>query len=159
VARAVGLGGGAAQAIEDEQPGLVISCGFSGGLERSLTPGTPILASAVHDELGSSIAAPAALLQAVRRVLDITVGDILCTTQVAATRDEKRALARAGLLAVDLESWPAARAAQQAGIPWLALRVILDPLETDLPAFTRNPHGGYVGAGLLQAARVPKAAL
>src|SRR5205814_444284 len=72
-------------------------------------------------------------------------GELVCTTAVAATEVEKLALARPGALAVDMESYPVARAAAAAGIPWLAIRAIVDPLRSSLPAFTRDPAGGYVG--------------
>jgi adenosylhomocysteine nucleosidase len=76
---------------------------------------------------------------------------------VAASKEEKRALARPGVLAVDMESYPAARAAAEAGVPWLALRVIVDPLGSSLPPFTRDPHRGYLGPALRYALSSPRA--
>jgi len=82
---------------------------------------------------------------------------IVCTTEVAGTPEEKRALAGTGALAVDMESYPAARAAVEAGVPWLALRVVLDPLDTSLPAFTREPQRSYLGPALIYALSGPRA--
>jgi adenosylhomocysteine nucleosidase len=159
----VGMGGGAAHAVAAERPGLVISCGFSGALEASLGSGDLVLASSVRDEGGDRVEVAESVLRVTRAALDhrarVAEGEILCATHVAATREEKRGLARPGRLAVDLESWAAARAAQRAGIPWLAIRVVLDPLDVDLPAFTRERHAGYVGPALRHVLGGPRAAV
>ncbi len=160
VARAVGLGGGAAQAIAAERPRFVISCGLAGALRSSLVPGSLVLASAVRDESGETVNANEKLLQTTRKALvdhaPVIEGELVSATRVAATRDEKRALVGPGRVAVDLESWAIARAATRAGIPWLALRVVVDPLDADLPAFTREPQRSYLGAALRHALRGPR---
>jgi adenosylhomocysteine nucleosidase len=164
VARAVGVGGGAARVVEAERPALVISCGFAGALDPSLAPGDLVLASSVRDEAGESIAASERVLAAARRALDagdpacLAEGELLCTTEVVATAAAKRALIRPGRLAVDLESAPAAHAARRAGVAWLALRVVLDPLDTDLPAFAQAARASYLAPALRHALRGPRAA-
>src|SRR5439155_1452462 len=50
------------------------------------------------------------------------------------------------------------RAAAAAGIPWLAIRAIVDPLRSSLPAFTRDPTAGYVGHAIKYALSGPRAA-
>src|SRR5262249_43588969 len=160
VALTVGMGGGAAQVVAREKPRLVVSCGFSGALDPLFEVGDVVLATAVTDELGESIAAPAPVLAAARAALGdsrFAEGELFCATEVAATPAEKQALAKPGRLAVDLESGPAARAAARAGVPWLAVRVIIDPLDVELPAFTRSPHRSYVGPALRHALRGPRA--
>jgi adenosylhomocysteine nucleosidase len=159
-ALAVGLGGGALRQVQAEQPRAVLSCGFSGALTAGLEPGDLVLASSVRDESGESIAASEPLRKSFRTALDglrFAEGELVCATSVAATPLEKRALAGPGCLAVDMESWPAASAAREAGIPWIALRVIFDPLESELPAFTREPHHGYLAPALRHALKGPRA--
>jgi hypothetical protein len=156
VGLALGIAGGAARAVAVEQPGLVISCGFAGALEPSLATGDLVLASSVSDETGETITADVPVLRVVRRALAtspvrIAEGEILSTTRIAGTAGDKRALARPDRLAVDLESWPVAHAAVQAGVPWLALRAVVDPLDIDLPAFTREPRKSYVAPALRHA--------
>jgi hypothetical protein len=156
----IGIGGGAAQAIAAEQPRLVISCGFSGALDRRLDPGDVVLASSVCDENGESIPVAARELAVARAALGgVAEGEILCATRVAATRGEKRGLARPGRLAIDLESWAIARAAQRGGIPWLAIRVIVDPIDSDLPAFARDARTSYLAPALRYALGSPSAAI
>ena len=161
VGLAVGIGGGAAQAVAAERPGLVISGGFAGALDPSLGPGDLVLASSVRDDTGESISAADPVLRAARQALAadarVAEGEILCATRIAASAGDKRALARPGRLAVDLESWPAAHAATRAGVPWLAIRVVIDSLDADLPAFTREVRRSYVAPALCHALRGPRA--
>jgi len=157
---AIGLGGGARQVVEAEKPRVLVSCGFSGALASGLVEGDLVLASSVRDESGECLPAAASLRKGARTALEglrFVEGEIVCATSVAATPAEKRALAGAGALAVDMESWAAASAAREAGIPWIALRVILDPLESELPAFTREPHQSYIAPALRYALKGPRA--
>jgi len=160
---AVGVGGGTARAIAEHQPRLVISCGFSGALDPTLRAGDIVLATSVCDDNRDSISVDDTVLRSARHALDgvqrVREGEIVCTVRVAATSDEKRALVRRGRLAVDLESWAAAHAAKKAGIPWLGLRVVLDPMHADLPAFTRDLHASYVWPAVRHALRGPRAML
>ena len=159
----IGMGGGAANAIASQRPGLVVTCGLSGALDPALRPGDIVLATSVCDESGDSIAPSAQHLQIARRALSglrrVAEGEILCATRVAATRQEKRALAHRGRLAVDLESWAAARAAHKANIPWLAIRVVVDPLDSDLPPFVHGVRDHYFAAAVRHALTSSQATL
>jgi hypothetical protein len=163
IARSIGLGGGAGHVIAQEKPRLVISCGLSGGLQPTLAPGSVVLASAVRDEIGEAVVAQKPVLKIARQALEdygpVNEGEIVSATEVIATRAEKLAIGGAGRLAVDLESWSAARAAERAGIPWLALRVVVDPLDAELPEFARNPHDGYWRPAIKHALTGPRATL
>jgi len=162
IARAIGVGGSAAHVVAETRPRLVVSCGFAGALKGSLSAGDLLLGSSVQDESGDAIAAPESVLRVAREALThlrVVEGELLCSTRIAATRDAKRALARPGRLAVDLESWPAARAAERSGLPWLALRVVIDPLELDLPTFAGETRTGYVAPALRHMLTGPRAML
>jgi hypothetical protein len=163
IARATGMGGGAARVVEADRPRLVISCGVAGGLEPSLATGDLVVATSVRDESGDNVVASASIVRAARDALAggprVVSGELLSVTRVAATSDDKRALAHPGRVAVDVESWACARAAQRAAIPWLVLRVVLDPLSVDLPAFTRDVKDRYIAAAVRHALRGPVDAL
>jgi hypothetical protein len=58
-----------------------------------------------------------------------------------------------------MEAHPVARAAIEAGIPWLALRAVVDALDATLPPFAREPRDGYVGPALRYALGGPKKVL
>ena len=68
-------------------------------------------------------------------------------------------LARDGALAVDMESYLVAQAAGEAGVPWLALRAIVVPLDSSLPPFAREAHPDYFWPALRYAFSGPRAAL
>jgi hypothetical protein len=162
VALAVGIGGDAVRAISDEEPRLLVSCGFCGGLDGRLQAGDLVLASSVREQDGLAVEAAPGLLAEARRALSslkFFEGEVLCTTAVAATPAEKRALAASGALAVDMETHGLALAASKAGIPWLSVRAVLDPLEATLPAFARGPRKSYLAPVLRHVLSRPKGAL
>jgi adenosylhomocysteine nucleosidase len=161
VAVAAGVGGEARQALGEERPRLLLSCGFAGGLDGALQTGDLVMATAVRDEAGNVLVPQDALLRRAAEALQglrCRQGEILFSRQVAATAADKRSLGQRGALAVDMESYSAALAATEAGIPWLAVRVILDPLEVPLPPFTREAGSSYLGPALRYALSGPRAA-
>src|SRR5438874_12671097 len=152
---------GPGPALDEWRPRLVVSCGFCGGLDPGLIAGDLVLATAVRATSGELLEAPeparlaaAALLDGVR----YRQGELVQATSVATTGEEKRALARSGALALDMESFAVARAAEQAGIPWLALRAVVDPADSPLPEFTRETRRGYAWPALKYALSGPRAA-
>jgi len=162
VARAVGVGEGGRRFLAEDEPRLVLSCGFAGALDPSLAPGDLVLATQIRGPGGDNLVGP----EQPRRLAAAALGDlrsvqggVLCTQAVAATVAEKRALAASGAIAVDMESYSVARAAQEAGIPWLSLRAIVDPLASPLPAFTRNANPDSIGPALKHALSGPRAVL
>jgi hypothetical protein len=57
-----------------------------------------------------------------------------------------------------MESYPVAEAAEESGVPWLALRAIVDPLGSSLPPFTREARRDYFWPALRYALSGPRAA-
>ena len=162
VALAAGIGSGAARAISDEEPRVVVSCGFCGALDARLEAGDLVLATSVREEGSEAVEVPGALLAGARRALSglsFYEGEVLGTTAVAATPAEKRVLARSGALAVDMETHALALAATKVGIPWLSIRAVLDSLEATLPAFAREPRKSYVAPALLETLSSPAGAV
>jgi hypothetical protein len=160
VARAVGVGEGGRRFLAEDEPRLVLSCGFAGALDPSLAAGDLVLATQVQGPGGDDLVGP----EAPRRTAVAALGDlrsvqgkVVCTQSIVATVAEKRALAASGAIAVDMESYSVARAAQEAGIPWLSVRAIVDPLECPLPAFTRSANPDAVWPALKHALSGPRA--
>lgn len=132
-----GIGPGAVEAVRRrlarEKFSLVASTGFAGGVRPGFRVGDLVLATEVV-EAGTgrrrkAAAGPAGLNGSCSAGLFVTVERPL--------RDsvEKREIGlRYGAVAVEMETAGVARAAEEAGVPWVALRAILDPMEAPLPA-------------------------
>ncbi|MBI5695899.1 MAG: hypothetical protein HZC51_09215 [Nitrospirae bacterium] len=120
-----------------------ISLGLSAALDAGLAPGDVVVGESVafagpggdapQDIIGSS----PALLVAAHRALyaaGVRFGPLLASDTVAVTSVEKVRLAGAsGCVALDMESYGAARAAKDAGVPFIAIRAVSDGLGEDLP--------------------------
>ncbi len=121
--------------VEAGADGLV-SFGLAGGLDPELAPGTAILPAAILDEDGTrfdcagdwrdGLASRDPALQCV---------DALATvSRPLASVEAKAALrARTGASAADMESAAVARAAMEAGLPFLAIRAISDRAGDTIP--------------------------
>lgn len=137
----------------------VISFGVAGGLDPTLPPGTIIIATAVRSGQTSYSTAPY-WTAALRRALPNAVCGLLAGSDTPVlTVADKTALHEAhGALAVDMESHIAARAAQAHGIPFAALRVVIDPADRPVPplavagmAADGSTDVGAIVRGLLKA--------
>ena len=118
----------------------VVSFGICGGLDPALASGTMLLPRAVLDEKkGQRYPVDdtwhAVLAAALRSAhMEIVEDDVLGSGAIIATPAEKALLfKRTMACAVDLESHVVARMAQNARIPFVALRVIADPAWQALP--------------------------
>ena len=161
VGMSVGMAGDARRAIAEQRPRVVVSCGFCGGLDRVLSAGDLVLATSVRGPGGESLVAPEPPRKQAATALNglrVFQGELVTATSVI-TAQEKRALGASGALAVDMETYPLARAAVDAGVPWLALRAIVDPVESSLPPFASEPRRGYVWPALRYAMSGPRAAM
>src|SRR5689334_8664475 len=112
----------------------IVSFGVAGGLDPALRPGDQIIASSVvtdQDYYRTDDAWTRALLAAMPGSVH---GDISGTDAPVAYPADKLALRRAHrTVAVDTESHIAAVVAARRGIPFAAVRVVLDPAHRCLP--------------------------
>ncbi len=140
----------------------VWSLGFAGGLADRLRPGDLIypaglLDDAAPDALPLSLASHHAAVSAALRGASLSVdpGLLLTVDAPLGTPEAKRAAhLRTGAVAVDMEAAGAAAAAQDLGIPWTALKAILDAAGSPLPQVLTKcttPQGELDRAGLLAA--------
>ncbi len=122
----------------------LLSVGYAGGLSPQLRPGDLILADAVVTPEGPRLATDESWRAWLSELHGVT-GAIAASDTVVATLPAKTALYRAtGALAVDMESLHVARVAATADIPFMAIRVVLDPWDRALPA---SALAGTDGAG------------
>jgi adenosylhomocysteine nucleosidase len=114
---------------------LLVSFGFAGGLDPALAPGDIILADRVATSDGRSYGADAAACARVGEALDQLqgawrTGTVAGVDRVLATPADKRSVAdKTGAIAADMES----HAVAAAGLPFVVLRVIIDPADRAIP--------------------------
>ncbi len=109
--------------LKQGQPDVLISLGYSGALKDHLQPGDAIHAQEIETSE--------------KRVYrcDHAGHRLLSVSKLAPCKESKRLLAEnhPEAYAVDMESAVVAEAAESAGLPWRALRIIIDPLHSNLP--------------------------
>ncbi len=109
----------------------LISFGLAGALDSRLRPGDLVLPDSIH--VGHRLPVDQDWRNRLQQLLpthvNITNGVLAASTGVLTSADTKRELAEAtGACAVDMESGAVAQVAAKAGIPFLVVRVIADPL-------------------------------
>ena len=127
-----------AKALVIEGAEALLSLGLAGGLVPTLETGDVVLASAIVMPGGRRLETDPSWLNALAMALKdrprTTIGAVAGQDKAIATRAEKAALRlRTGAIAVDMESHGVAAAAREAGTPFMALRVVLDPASSTIP--------------------------
>ncbi len=121
----------------DAGAAAIVSVGVSGGLDPSLAPGDLIIGDRVLCGVGKSYQSDPCLLDAIADEPASTkakVGALFGADDIIESIEKKASLFHDhGALGVDMESHGAARAAANAGIPFLAIRAIADPADRALP--------------------------
>lgn len=120
----------------------LVSFGIAGALAPQLRPGDVVLSGDVvaPDGHWQSDEALCRRLGALAREIGAVEGRVYgAPSLLALPRQKERAWNETGALAVDLESDVVARAAQEAGIPFLVLRAIADTRDRELPAAALIP--------------------
>ena len=129
----------AAQTLLDAGAAALMSWGVAGGLDPALEAGVICLPGAVISREGERFETDlhwrGVLVQALparRRSVDgVLLTDVRALDTAA---DKAAALANTGALAVDMESLAVARVAAARGVPFVAVRVIVDTAVDVLPA-------------------------
>ncbi len=136
------------------------SLGFAGGLEEDLLAGDllcPVAVLREVDGVARRIPAPpgcqAVCTALASEGLPVHAGGLFTVDAPLRTSEAKRAARRrTGALAADMEAAGVAEAAGELGIPWLALKAIVDPVAEPLPDFldrVTTGAGNLNWAGLL----------
>lgn len=153
----------AAQSLTGIGSGALLSFGVAGGCSPDVPCGTVVLATGIRD---LSAEGTGDILYTnrgwQRRLKSLLLGNVLLEEGIIASvaapataADAKRDLYENGAaVAVDMESAAAARVAVEAGIPFMALRVVLDTADTALPAAAlagMTPDGETLTGPVLRA--------
>ncbi|MCC6201776.1 MAG: hypothetical protein IT494_02075 [Gammaproteobacteria bacterium] len=127
----------AAEALAQQQVSALLSFGTAGGLDPTLAPGTLLLPSRLIADDGVSLPIDAAWHAAALTRLSaqqVVTGSLCSRRQIVATAAAKTALADStNACAVDMESAAIATVAVAHGLPFLAVRAVLDPASFTLP--------------------------
>ncbi len=132
---------------------LFMSAGCAGALAEELVPGDVAVATAIVDRrTGGHIETHAEYRESARRAaeraaLRVRSGRVLCSPQVLASAQDKRAAAaQHGAVAVDMEGAAIAALAAERRVPFISVRAVLDTAETELRDAGRfmDPQTGAV---------------
>src|SRR5262249_26376781 len=162
-----GMGGECARAaaalVIAQGATALMSWGYAAALEERLGAGCLVLPERVIGTGGESHPVDAAwharIYAASGFKVPVWTGALVESAAVVATAAEKRDLAeRTGAAAAGMESAAHARAAAERGLPYVAVRSILDTAATEIPAAVlqaRDADGGVDIAKILGACRGP----
>lgn len=121
--------------IAAHRPACIIATGFAGGLDARLARNDVLMADSLAHHSGGQLKLDLKLsAESAARTPGLHVGRLLTVEQIVARPDDKRALGEAhGALAVDMETWGVAQVCRQHKVPLMAVRVISDALDDQLP--------------------------
>ena len=133
----------------------IVSFGVAGGLVAGLAPGTCVIARAIVTRNARWTCDEAWTRTMRERLPGAMLGDIAGSDDILAAAAAKRALhAATDALAIDTESHVAAAIAAAHGLPFAALRVVVDPAARGLPPaalVALRPGGAVDHAGVLRS--------
>ncbi len=160
--RVGGIGARAARlscdALAEAGAGALLSIGCAAGLTPDATPGTLVLPREMRAVEGQVFPADPdwrqALLEALAGEFSLLSGAIVGVDRVIGSSDKRILRERTGAIAADMESVTVAQEAERRGLPMVALRVISDAANEDVPeallaavdAFGRPRYGALLAA-------------
>jgi len=124
-----------ARALIDQGAGALMSFGLAGGLAPDTVPGDLLCATEVLDMSGGKWPTDAAWRQTQVAALNADAESALLTSPEPVTSIEMKVRLHRdhGAMAVDMESAAVAAVAADANLPFVALRVIVDPAGRAIP--------------------------
>lgn len=128
--------GKAAEGLKAQGATALMSFGFAGGLDPALRPGDLLLPESVqaHQDWPVDLDWRDRVRQRLAMCLPASGGILASSETVLTSTEEKNKLAATtGASAVDMESGAVAEVAASAGLPFLAVRAISDPVEFSPP--------------------------
>lgn len=144
---------GAQALLAGHRPAWVISAGFSGALDPRLKQGDIVMADSITDGEGHRLSIDFKISpEAVAATPSLHVGRLLTVDRIVRSPDEKRTLGQQHeCLAVDMESWAVGEVCRQAKAKFMAVRIVSDAVDRELPAdierlARQKTHAARLGA-------------
>ena len=140
--------------IAGHQPQWVVAAGFASGMQPQLKRGDIVMADELCDTAGTRLSLDLKVPpEALAALPHVHVGRLLTVRRVVRLPAEKRSLAQEHqALACDLESLGVAEVCRQERVRCLAIRVIRDTVDDELPADVNHLVRQKSAAGMLGAA-------
>jgi adenosylhomocysteine nucleosidase len=139
--------------LAGHRPQWVISAGFSGALDPRLKQGDIVMADSIADGEGHRLSIDFKISpEAVAATPGLHVGRLLTVDRIVRLPEEKLALGQQHeCLAVDMESWAVGEVCRQAKTKFMAVRIISDAVDHELPAdierlAKQKTHAARLGA-------------
>lgn len=128
----------AATGLCDQGVSALVSFGVAGALDESLRPGDLVMPQHIQIEQSEPVSVELAwrtrIMQLLPQHVKVVGGKLATSRQMLSSEAAKRAFsAKHGACAVDMESGAIADVAAAAGIPFVVVRAITDPLEFSPP--------------------------
>ena len=139
--------------LAGHRPQWVISAGFSGALDQRLKQGDIVMADSIADGEGHRLSIDFKIRpEAVAATPGLHVGRLLTVDRIVRSPEEKRTLGQQHeCLAVDMESWAVGEVCRQAKTKFMAVRIVSDAIDRELPAdierlARQKTHAARLGA-------------
>lgn len=139
--------------LAGHRPQWVISAGFSGALDPRLKQGDIVMADSIADGEGHRLSIDFKISpEAVAATPGLHVGRLLTVDRIVRSPEEKRTLGQQHeCLAVDMESWAVGEVCRQAKTKFMAVRIVSDAVDRELPAdierlARQKTHAARLGA-------------
>jgi adenosylhomocysteine nucleosidase len=128
-----------ARVLDEQRPSAVVLAGVAGGLDPSLAPGAVVLVREARAEGVAPVAPDPALFAEARAALRragiafVSAPALTVAGPIAAPDAKRDAWNATGAAVIDMETQVMASLLAERGVPWLAVRTVLDPARDTLP--------------------------
>lgn len=121
--------------ISGHRPGWVFSAGFAGGLQPELEARDVVMVDRLVEVSGNRLRLDLKVdAGSLAKMAGVHLGRLLTADRIVRLPEEKRSLGRQhDALAVDMETFAVAEVCRERAIPFLAVRVIHDAVDDELP--------------------------
>ncbi|MBI2981282.1 MAG: hypothetical protein HYY44_03120 [Deltaproteobacteria bacterium] len=126
--------------IDTHHPDFIVSAGYAGGLREGLKSGDIVLPTEIRCESPDRFQPEPVLRDRLKNAiqklkLPFHEGALLTVFNPLKLPEQKKEAGKKGAMAVDLETAAIAAVCSKKSVPFVALRVVFDPVEMEAPEF------------------------